>query len=83
MSRKHMWIMLLCCLVPVAALVAFFIFHIPVTTIVYFGLILLCPLSHILMMVFMKHDHDEEMHVHDHAQSLSLSRENSETRYQA
>lgn len=65
MNRKHMLIMILCCLIPVILLAAFFIFKIPLTTMVYVGVVLICPLSHVLMMVFMKHDHtDEQEHTH-------------------
>jgi hypothetical protein len=66
MNRKHMLIMILCCLIPVILLAAFFIFKIPLTTVVYAGLILICPLSHVLMMVFMKHGHSDEDKEHMH-----------------
>lgn len=67
MSKKHLFIMLACCLVPVAALVAITLFKIPVSTVVYGALLLACPLSHLLMMRFMGHDHQKQ-EVTDHTQ---------------
>lgn len=52
MSR-HMLIMILCCLIPLAALMSVFIFKVPVSQTLTFGLILLCPLGHLLMMGMM------------------------------
>ena len=50
MNKKHVLIMLACCLIPLAALVAIFVFRIPVTSVIYFGILLLCPVLHLLMM---------------------------------
>jgi len=66
MSKKHTLIMLACCLIPIAALVAISVFKIPVSTVVYGVIMLVCPLSHILMMKFMGHDHQQHTQEHSH-----------------
>ena len=57
MKKSHVLIMILCCLIPVAAMTAIFLFKVPANSVLLYGLILLCPLSHLLMMKFMGHDH--------------------------
>lgn len=58
MNKKHVLIMLACCLIPVAALTAVFVFKLPVNSVVYYGLILLCPVLHLVMMRgMMGHNH--------------------------
>ncbi len=56
-SSRHLWIMVLCCVIPMAAVAAIFVFGIPLSQLAVYALILLCPLSHILMMRFMGHEH--------------------------
>lgn len=63
MNRKHLFIMLLCCLIPIGALGAIFLLNIPVNSVLLFVLILVCPLSHLLLMKFMPHD---EGHASNH-----------------
>jgi ABC-type transport system involved in cytochrome bd biosynthesis fused ATPase/permease subunit len=68
MNKKHMLIMLACCLIPLVGFGAIFIFNIPASKVLLIGLALICPLSHVLMMKFMGHNHGENQptgtHVH-------------------
>jgi len=60
MSKKHTILMLLCCVVGMGAAAAIIFFGIPVNKVFFTLLILVCPLSHLLMMKFMMkggHDH--------------------------
>lgn len=60
MKKSHMLFMVIFCLIPIAALVAVYLFKVTVNSGLLLGLILLCPLSHLLMMKSMGHDHDSE-----------------------
>jgi hypothetical protein len=66
MNKRHAWIMLLCCLIPLVGLTAVFLLKIPVNTVVYVGLILLCPLTHFFMMGSMHDRADQPAQHHDH-----------------
>jgi len=67
MKKSHLWIMILCCLIPIIGLAAIYLFNVPVSNVIFYGLILLCPVSHLLMMKYMGHDHsstDDSQHEH-------------------
>ncbi len=66
MKKNHIWIMLLCCLIPLIGLAAIFLFNIPTNTVVYFGLVLLCPIAHFFMMGNMHNQNDQshDRHIH-------------------
>lgn len=59
-GNRHLWLMLLCCLIPIAALGAIFLLGIPVSSALFIGILLLCPLLHFLMMGTGGHAHGEE-----------------------
>jgi len=73
MKKSHLWIMILCCLIPIIGLAAIYLFNVPVGNVLFFGLILLCPVSHLLMMKYMGHNQSSDDHSqHDH-HSASVS----------
>ena len=47
-GTRPRWTTLLFCAAPLAALIAIFVFRIPVGQVLLWGLVLLCPLSHLL-----------------------------------
>jgi hypothetical protein len=50
MTRKHLILMAIGCLVPIMALAAIFLFQIQISTVLLLGLFLLCPAHHLWMM---------------------------------
>lgn len=51
------WLWLAGCLAPLAAVVAIWVFNVPVNTVLLVGLFLLCPLAHLFMMRSGEHKH--------------------------
>ncbi|HEY3290407.1 MAG TPA: DUF2933 domain-containing protein [Anaerolineae bacterium] len=58
MNKKHALIMVACCLIPIVAFTLISVFKVPVSGLITIGLILLCPLSHLLMMKSMMPGHE-------------------------
>jgi len=71
--RHHLWLMLACCLIPIAALGAIFLFNVPVSSALLFALILLCPLSHLLLMGRLGHSHGAAQDAGDAASDAPVS----------
>lgn len=46
--NRRSWVTLLFCIAPLAALAAVFVFRIPVSTVLLWAIVLLCPLSHLM-----------------------------------
>ena len=66
LKSKHMLIMLACCLIPFVGLIAITVFKIPANNVLTFGLVLLCPLGHLLLMKYMMPGHGEAPAEHHH-----------------
>lgn len=70
MNKKHALIMIACCLVPLVGFVLVSVFNLPLKSVLLFAMVLLCPLSHLLMMKTMMndegHQHGGMDHAHDH-----------------
>ncbi len=69
MNKKHALILVQCCVIPFVVISAVTIFRIPLNSVLFFGLILLCPLSHFLMMKGMMHGQGHEHH-EGHTQTI-------------
>ncbi len=57
LKSRHLLIMLACCLIPLVGLAAITLFNIPANNVLTFGLVLLCPLGHLLLMKYMMPGH--------------------------
>lgn len=49
MSAKHALLMIVACVLPMAAVVAVFIFNVQINAVILMAVLLLCPLAHLLM----------------------------------
>ncbi len=62
MRNKPMLFMLACCLIPLAGLAGVYLFGISANSIIFYGMILLCPALHFLMMRGMVGGHHHAEH---------------------
>ncbi len=63
MTKKHLLIMALCCLIPLIGFVAVSLFGIPLNSVLLTGMVLLCPILHLMMMLSMRgRTHDGRQH---------------------
>lgn len=69
MSRKHMLLMLACCVIPIAGIAVIGALAIPVTSVVQVALALMCPLMMLLMMRGMGHGREAHHESHSIAPS--------------
>ncbi len=58
MKKSHVLIMILCCLIPIVGLAAITIFKLPLTNVLFWAMVLFCPLSMFFMMKSMLQDHN-------------------------
>lgn len=70
MSKKHTILMLACCVIGMGAVLAIYAFKVPFNNVVLGLMLLICPLSHFLMMGAMGHGKQEGHEMHDHADML-------------
>ena len=63
MHKKHFILMLACCLIPIAGIIAISTLSIQVTSVMQIALVLVCPLMMLLMMIGMR-DHGPQ---HEHS----------------
>ncbi len=59
MKSKHMWIMVICCALPLIGFGVAWYLGVPLGALGTTALILLCPIGHIVMMVTMGKKHSE------------------------
>jgi len=55
-------LMVLCCLIPLAALAAVSIFRVPANTVIFVAIVLACPAMHLFMMKGMIYCHCQLFH---------------------
>jgi flagellar basal body-associated protein FliL len=64
MTKKHLLLMLACCLIPIGLIVAIGALAIPTTGLVSTVIVLMCPLMMLFMMFGMRGSHEEHHEQH-------------------
>ena len=67
LNKKHFLIMIACCVLPILGLALIAIFNIPTNFVLWGAMLLICPLSHVLMMKFMDQEHSTHQPVNNAA----------------
>ena len=62
MPKKHLLVMLLCCLIPIGVVLGLRAFGVALNTTLFVAVMLLCPLLHILMMSYMYGSAEHDAH---------------------
>jgi hypothetical protein len=73
MSKKHTFIMIACCVIGMGGVAAIFLFKLPVNSVLVGLMLLVCPLSHLLMMSMMGKQ-DQQHHETTANQPISKSK---------
>ncbi|MER3458965.1 MAG: hypothetical protein C4309_10400 [Chloroflexota bacterium] len=69
-DKRHLWLMLICCLIPITALAVVWLFNISVSGPVLIALVLLCPLSHLALMgLFMRESREHNSAHGEHSRN--------------
>lgn len=63
MNKKHMLLMLACCLIPLGLITVISALALPTSSLTTTVIALMCPLMMLFMMFGMRHDHGEQ---HEH-----------------
>ncbi len=71
MAKKHLLLMLACCLIPIGAIVAINVLNIPATGLTSTVIALMCPVMMLFMMVGMRGEHGDQ---HEHHPTTSLEK---------
>ncbi len=71
MTKKHLLLMLACCLIPIGLIIAISALAIPVTGAVSVVIALMCPLMMLFMMLGMRGGHEEH---HEHHASVTTEK---------
>ena len=59
MNKKHMLLMLACCLIPIGLITVISALALPTSSLTTTVIALMCPLMMLFMMFGMRHDHEE------------------------
>ena len=63
MTKKHVLVMVLCCLIPLIGYAAVSLLGIRINAILFCGMVFVCPILHLILMLSLKrHIYDDQPH---------------------